>query len=110
MRSDVIRTIKENPNLDAGALSKLLNVPSNTIKTYRLRNKLRGNWTYTGIGIPFLRFDGLYRVMYKHEYVIACKNLTRAIDVLDHLIRCIETGVMSDKTRIEHPYFTGLKL
>lgn len=110
MRSDMIRTIKENPNLQAGALSRLLGVPSNTIKRYRARNNLRGKWSYTGIGIPFLRFDGLYRIKYNRKYVTASNNFKQVINVLDHLLWCIEKGIMSDKTRVEHPYFERLKL
>ena len=110
MTTEQRRVINENPNLQSGVLSRLLGIPSNTIKTFRRRNNLRGKWTYSGKGVPFLRFDGLYRIMYNHEYVIACNDFKKAINVLDHLMWSIETGVMSDNRRIEHPYFEGLKL
>lgn len=110
MTTEQRRVINENPNLQSGVLSRLLGIPSNTIKTFRRRNNLRGKWTYSGKGIPFLRFDGLYRINYNCKYVTASNNFEQVINVLDHLLWCIEKGIMSDKTRVEHPYFERLKL
>ena len=99
-----IRVIRENPNIHSGKLAKLIGCNAKTVQ----RNR-SVNWSYSGVGIPFLRFDGLFRVKYKHKFIFASKSFKESISVVDHLIWCINND-MFKQPRIEHPYFENLKL
>ena len=104
------RVIRENPHLQRGKLSRLLGVGEFSIDSYKTYNNLK-SWTYSCCGMPFLSFHPLstsYRVQYKSR-VIFLGSRNKAINVLDHLIWCIEND-MFNKPRIENPYFEGLKL
>ena len=103
------RVILENPHLESGKLAGFLGLKAGTVKAYRLRNKIRGKWTYEGTKVPFMHFDGLFRVKYKNRFIFASNSLSKSINLVDHLIWGIEND-MFNKPRIEHPYFEGLKL
>ena len=102
------RVIRENPHLQSGKLAKLLGVRQHTLKTYRIRNDLLGSWSYRGVGIPFLVFDESFCIRYRFKYIFSSPFLSKAIDVVDHLIWCIENG-MFNMPRIENPYFDNLR-
>ena len=97
------RVISQNPNIHSAKLAKLIDCHPKTIRRSRV-----SNWSYTGVGIPLLRFDGLYRVKYKHKFIFASISFNKSMEVLDHLIWCIDNG-MFNKARIEHPYFYSLR-
>ena len=48
------RLVMDNPNLSTSVLSNLIRVDRNQITRLRNRKNCKGNWTYKGIGIPFL--------------------------------------------------------
>ena len=98
------RVIRENPHIQSGKLAKLIGCSAKTVQ--RNRNHV---WSYEGVGIPFMRFDVLFRVKYKHRFIFASNSMVKSLAVVDHLIWCIENG-MFNKARIEHPYFENLKL
>ena len=97
------RVVSQNPNIHSAKLAKLIGCNQKTIQ----RNRV-SNWSYTGVGIPFLRFDGLFRIKYKHKFIFASTSINKSMEVLEHLIWCIDNG-MFNKARIEHPYFYSLR-
>ena len=104
------RVIRENPHLQSGKLASFLGVNAKKVDYFKRRNNFNV-WTYSGLGIPFHYFDGWsvdYKIEYKGKKVFGgC--FKRAMNVLDHLIWCIENG-MFKQPRIEHPYFENLTL
>lgn len=98
------QAIKDNPNIQSGKLAKLIGCNVKTVQ----RNRV-SKWSYTGVGVPFFRFDGLFRVKYRHSFIYASKSYVKAMQVVEHLIWCIENE-MFNQARIEHPYFENLKL
>lgn len=102
------RFILDNPHVQSGKLALLLDINAGTIKQFRRRKKLQANWTYTAKGIPFMRFDGTYRVQYKGKSLFWSKCLENSIKAVDHLIWCIQSKMFNAKP-IEHPYLENLK-
>lgn len=101
------RFILDNPHIQSGKLALLMGLKAGTIKQFRRRKKLQSNWTYSGKGIPFMRFSETYRVKYKHRPIFWSGDLTKAIKAVDHLIWCIENKMFNAKP-IEHPYFENI--
>ena len=97
------RLINENPNIQAGKLAKLIGCNVRTIH----RNRV-SKWSYEGVGIPFLKFDCVFKVIYKKKYIASSAFIENALNVVVHLIWCIENN-MFNKPRIEHPYLENLK-
>ena len=83
------RVIIENPNIHSGKIAKLIGCHIATVQ--RVRNS---NWSYAGIGIPFLSFDGRFRVKYQHKSIFSSSRLAKAIKSVDHLIWCIDSGLL----------------
>lgn len=103
------RVIRENPHLQAGRLAEFLGLNVNTVRSYRVRNKARRSWTYTGLGIPMMFFNidsGCFIVSNKKAKLFK-GVFSKAIDVVDRLLWCIENN-MFNQPRIEHPYFENL--
>lgn len=98
------RVIRENPHIQSGKLAKLIGCNTKTVQ----RNR-KNIWSYEGVGIPFMRFDGLFRVKYKHCFIFASSSMVKSLNVVDHLIWCIESN-MFNQPRVEHPYFENLTL
>ncbi len=106
MTPQIKRLIKENPNLSNSKIAMLTGLKPHAIRNNRDKSK----WRYSGIGLPFLFFSmssAMFCVDYKHNRLYT-GGINTAINVVDHLIWCIEKG-MFDKPRVEHPYLQNLK-
>ena len=101
------RVIVENKNLPVPKLAKFLNLPIHLVRSEIA--KTNRAWSYSGCGIPFCRFSKSplgFVVYYKNKRVFTgC--LKSSVNVVDHLIWCIESGMFT-KPRIEHPYLDNL--
>lgn len=108
------RVINENPHLQAGKIADFLGLSVNTVGSYRKRN-IKRKWTYTGVGIPFLRYDRHigYRVKYKMIHLYG-GSFSGAITWQGQLLWLLERGLcpfgLDGQPVIEHPYFESLKL
>ena len=103
------KVIDENPNLSAGKLAYFLGLSRNTVISYRYR--LGGvAWSYSGIGVPFMYFNRSCAQYFVSKSRIVFYNglFGKAVNVVDHLIWCIENN-MFNQPRIEHPYLENLK-
>lgn len=107
MTPQIKQLLIDNPNLQSGKLASITGMNKRAINKFKKQNGLTGKWSYSGVGIPFITFDSLYRVKYKHRYVVARNNLNDAIEFLEHLIWCIENRIF-DLPRIEHPYLKNI--
>lgn len=87
------RVIRENPHLQAGKLAKFLGISVNTLTSYRKRN-LKRTWSYTGVSIPFLRYDKYigYRVKYKKIHLYG-GSFNGAINWQGQLLWLLERGL-----------------
>lgn len=104
LTSEQEKVINENPHIRGSEIANLIGCNARTVR----RNR-RSCWSYSGVGIPFLVFDGSFRVKYKHKFIFVSSSRDKAIAVVDHLIWCIENN-MFNQPRIEHPYFEKLSL
>ena len=101
------RVIRENPHIQSGKLAKLLSCNVKAVRYYR-----QSSWSYSGVGIPFMCFDCSgkphWSIVYKRVRIAKRSLLSDAINIVDHLIWCIESK-MFNQPRVEHPYFVNLK-
>lgn len=109
MTPQIKRLLAENPHLQSGKLALLTGMKPRAINKFKKENGLTGKWTYSGVGIPFMCYEFSYLVRYKQKHIGSSGLLEKAIDLVDHLIWCIENN-MFNKPKIEHPYLSNLKL
>jgi hypothetical protein len=113
------RVLDQNPHLQSGKLAKFLGLSVNTVTGYRGRNG-GIKWSYSGVGIPFVRFDkwqhcSRWRVRYKMKLLFS-GSFDNAIKVQGQLIWMLENGLNPfEEKRIRKPVktildpFAGLK-
>ena len=104
--------ILDNPNLNACVLAGFIAAKSQTVTSFRFRNKIKSKWYHKGNKIPFLsvRTNDRYAldIYFRSGTLATSGSFSKAIKIVDHLIWCIELG-MFDKPRIENPYLKNLK-
>lgn len=104
--------IIDNPNLNACVLAKFIGAKSQTVTSFRFRNKIKSKWYHKGNKIPFLsvRTNDRYAldVYFRSGTLATSGSFSKAMKIVDHLIWCIELD-MFDKPRIENPYLQNLK-
>ena len=102
------RVVRENQHIHSGKLAELLGCDARAVRYHK-----KSMWSYTGVGIPFMCFDGSdkphWSIAKDGKRIAKSASLEKAVSIVDHLIWCIENG-MFNQPRIENPYFTGLKL
>lgn len=88
------RVIRENPHLQAGKLANFLGITADQVANQRRGKR---TWSYTGVSIPFMRFDKLasspgFRVKYKMTHIFG-GNFKDAINHQGQLLWLLERGL-----------------
>ena len=88
------RVIKENPHLQAGKLAKFLGLNIDQVSNQRRGKR---TWSYTGKGIPFMRFDihqdsPKYTLRYKMTHLF-CGKYEDCINWQGQLLWLLERGL-----------------
>lgn len=105
------RLIKDNPNLNCPALSRLTGLNSKTIYSAKTRLNAHGHYQHKGYGIPLVTLDISSGINYKVRFnskSIFNGRFDGAIENLDRLIYCLESNNGKLPPALEESVFNGL--